>query len=208
MFGTLYHLPPRNFNGSRCSHMTTPSHWNWVFQSRHSTSVRHCAPRLWASISIWSMSTTWTNAAKYDLLHEGSLVATMADINTFSNADKVSMPTNPFHVASAFQQYRIRLHMLHKNTHPLTMEEFDRFCIPWNREEADMDELRETTPYFAALPPLAPSPLSLLVLRAVSPRRCQHGDTAWNSFRRSSFRSSGARASTCHVLRLGFQRIT
>jgi hypothetical protein len=52
----------------------------------------------------------------------------MADINTFRNADRVSMPTNLFLVASALRQYIVLLHMLLKSTHPLTME-FDRFCI-------------------------------------------------------------------------------
>jgi hypothetical protein len=90
------------------------------------------------------------NAATYDLLHQGSLGATVADINVFRNADKVSIPTNLFHVASALRQYRVLLHMLLRSTHPLTIE-FDRFCLAWSQEEADLDELRETTPYFAAL---------------------------------------------------------
>jgi hypothetical protein len=86
------------------------------------------------------------------LQHQGSLGATKPDINTFLNADKVSMPTNLLHVASALRQYRILIQMLLKSTHPLTTE-FDCFCITWTQEEGDMDELREATPYFTALVP-------------------------------------------------------
>jgi hypothetical protein len=43
-----------------------------------------------------------TNSANHDLLHQGSLGDTTADTKTLSNADKVSMPMNLFHVASAF----------------------------------------------------------------------------------------------------------
>jgi hypothetical protein len=74
----------------------------------------------------------------------------MTDIDISRNADKVSMPANLFHVASALRQYRVLLHMLLKSNHPLTIE-FDHFCVAWTQDEADLDELRESTLYFAAL---------------------------------------------------------
>jgi hypothetical protein len=116
----------------------------------------------------------------------------MAGINTFRNADKVSMPTNLFHVMSALRLYRVLLRMLLKSTEPLTME-FDRLCLAWNQEEAEMDKLRETTPYFVALV-LRWLQLRLAIgvlnsLASAMPTWSRHR-TSWNSFRRSIFRSS------------------
>jgi hypothetical protein len=128
------------------------------------------------------------NATNYDLLHQGSLGATMVDISTFRNSDKVSMPTNLFHVASALLQYRVLLYILLKSDHPITIE-FDRFCTAWNHDEADLDELRKITPSCSAGSSSAwligsPSSHASAVLTCM-PR------TSWNSFRRSSFRNSG-----------------
>jgi hypothetical protein len=74
----------------------------------------------------------------------------MVDINTFRNSDKVAIPTKLFHVASALRQYRVLLYMLLESTHPLTIE-FDRFCTAWPQNEAALDELGESTEFFAAL---------------------------------------------------------
>jgi hypothetical protein len=78
------------------------------------------------------------NAANYDLLHQGNLGTTMADINNSRNS------------ALALRQDRVLLHMLIKSNHPLPIE-FDRFCIAWHQDEGALDELRETTLCFAAL---------------------------------------------------------
>jgi hypothetical protein len=117
----------------------------------------------------------------------------MADINTFRNADEVFMPTILFHVASALWQYRILLHMLLKSTHPLIME-FDCFYTPWTQEEGDMDELREATRPTLRLSSSASSSSAWLIgslssLALAAPTWTHR--TSWNSFRRSSFRSSG-----------------
>jgi hypothetical protein len=90
------------------------------------------------------------NAGNYDLLHQGSVGATMVDILQFKNSDKIAMPTAIIHVTLALKQYRVLLHMLLKGTHQLAVE-FDLFCTAWSNQEADLHELCSSTPYFAAL---------------------------------------------------------
>jgi hypothetical protein len=76
--------------------------------------------------------------------------------------------------------------MLLMSTHPFTIE-FDRLCIAWHQDEAALDELRETSPYFAALV-IGGSSFAWLIGSPSShasavPRWTPR--TLWNSFKRS-----------------------
>jgi hypothetical protein len=90
------------------------------------------------------------NAQHYDQMLEGSLGATLPNLIQFRETDRVSLPTTIAHVSVTLKQYRVLLHMLFTNTHPLTIE-FDSFCTVWSLNEPLLSELSDPSQPIPAL---------------------------------------------------------